>query len=85
MRQHLDQLYPSGHYLVWAQAAIDNGQYTTSFYYQCIIDCVGFLIHHVTYRRDMVQVYVPVQEYNSSEEGLYSKIHTADWWWDTQL
>jgi len=70
MRQHLDQPDPSGHYLVWTEAAIDNGQYTTSFYYQSMIDCVGFLIHQVTHRRDMV--YVPVQEYNSSEERLYS-------------
>ena len=83
MRQHIDELDPFGDYLVWTEAAIDDGQHATTFYYQNVIDCVRFLIRQVAYRSEMV--YPPVREYNSSGERLYSEMHTADWWWDTQV
>jgi len=83
MQQHLDELDPFGDYLVWTEAAIDDGQHVTTFYYRNVIDCVRFLIHQVAYRSEMV--YAPVREYNSSGERLYSEMHTADWWWDTQV
>jgi len=32
-------------------------------------------------------VYAPVKEWNSEEppERVYSEMHTADWWWETQV
>ena len=31
-------------------------------------------------------VYTPVKEWNSEEppQRVYSEMHTADWWWETQ-
>jgi len=83
MRQHFDELDLFGDYLVLTETAIDDGQHATTFYYQNVIDCVRFLICQVVYRSEIV--YAPVREYNSSGERLYSEMHTADWWWDTQV
>jgi len=83
MRQHLDELDPFGDYLVSTEAAIDHGQHATTFYYRNVIDRVHFLIRQVAYRSQ--RDYAPVREYNSSGERLYSEMHTADWWWDTQV
>jgi len=66
MRQHLDELGPFGYYLVWTEAAIDDSQHATTFYFQNVIDCVHFLIRHVAYRSEMV--YAPVRADNSSRK-----------------
>jgi len=76
MEQHLHKLYPFCGYLVCTEAAIDEGQHATTFYYRNVIDCFRFLIHQVAYRSDMV--YAPVWESNSSGEQLLSKMHTPD-------
>jgi len=83
LRQHVDILDPFREYLVWAEASIDDGQRATTFYYRNIIDCVRYLIRQVAYSSD--PVYAPIREYDSSGEQLYSEMHTADWWWDTQV
>lgn len=83
LRKHLDVLDPFGGYLEWAEAVIDDGRHAATLYYRNIIDCVRYLIRQVAYKSDMV--YAPIREYDSSGERLYSEMHTADWWWDTQV
>ena len=83
LQQHLDVLDPFGEYLTWTEAAIGDGRHTTTFYYRNALDCVRYLVRQVAYRSDMV--YAPIREYDSSGERLYSEMHTADWWWDTQV
>ena len=83
LQQHLDVLDPFGEYLTWTEAAIGDGRYTTTFYYRKALDCVRYLVRQVAYRSDIV--YAPIREYDSSGERLYSEMHTADWWWDTQV
>ena len=56
MRQHLDNPDPFGDYLVWTEAAIEDGQHATTFYYQNVIDCVRFLIRHVHQQKKSVCV-----------------------------
>jgi len=68
MRQHLDQQDPFGDYLVWTEAAIDDGQHATTFYYRNVIDCVCFLSCQVGYKSDMVNALV--RECHSSGERL---------------
>jgi len=62
---------------------IGDGRHTTTFYYWNALDSVRYLVRQVAYRSDMV--YAPIREYDSSGERLYSEMHTADWWWDTQV
>lgn len=83
LRQHLDVLDPFREYLVWSEAAIDDGQHSRTIYYRNVVDCVRYLIRQVAYRSDMV--YAPIREYDSSGQRLYSEMHTADWWWDMQV
>jgi len=68
---------------MWTEAVIEDGRHTTTFYYRNALDCVCYLVRQVAYISDMV--YAPIQEYDSSGERLYSEMHTADWWWDTQV
>jgi len=83
MCQHLDVLDPFRDYLVWTEAEINDGRHVTTFYYQNVIDHFHYLIWLVMYRSDMV--YESIQEYNSSGEGLYSEMNTADWWCEIQV
>jgi len=83
MRQHLDILDPFGEYLVWTEAVIDDGRHAATFYYRNIINYVRYWIRQVASRSDMV--YTPIREYDSSGDRVYSEMHTADWWWDTQV
>jgi len=54
MRQHLDEQDRFCDYLVLTEAAIDDAQHVTPFYYRNVIDCVRFLIWQIAYRSDMV-------------------------------
>ena len=83
LQQHLDVLDPFGEYLTCTQAVIGDGRHTTTFYYRNPLYCIRYLVRQVAYRSDMV--YAPIREYDSSGERLYSEMHTADWWWDTQV
>ena len=83
LRKHLEVLDPFGEYLAWTEATVDDGKHETTCYYRNVVDCVRYLIRQVAYRLDMV--YEPIREYNSSGERLYSEMHTADWWWETQV
>ena len=51
---------------MWTEAAIEDGQHVTTFYYRNVIDWVRFLIRQVVYRSE--RVYAPVPEYNPSGE-----------------
>jgi len=82
-RQHLDVLDPFGEYLVWTEDIIDDSRHAATFYYRNIINCVRYLIRQVAYRSDMV--YTPIRESDLSGERVYSEMHTADGWWDTQV
>jgi hypothetical protein len=83
LRKCLEVLDPFGGYLAWTEAGLDDGKHATVFYYRNVIDCVRYLIRQVAYRPDMV--YAPIREYDSSGDRLYSEMHTADWWWETQV
>ena len=62
---------------------MDDEKHSTTFNYRNVIGCVRYLIRQITYRPDMV--YAPIREYDSSGDRLYSEMHTADWWWETQV
>jgi len=49
MRQHVDELDPFADYLVSTEAAIDDGQHATTFYYRNVIDHDRLLIRQVAY------------------------------------
>jgi len=82
-RHHLHALDPFCDYLLWTEPEINDGRHVTAFYYRNIIDCLCYLICQVVYRSDIV--YEPIRENNSSGERLYSEMHMADWWWETQV
>ena len=83
LQQHLNVLDSFGEYLTWTEATIGDSRPTTTFYYRNALDCVRYLVRQVAYRSDML--YAPIREHDSSGKELYSEMHTADWWLDTQV
>ena len=69
--------------LSWAGAILKSGEQSTTFYYRNIVSCVRYHIVQVAYKEHMV--YAPIREYDSNGDQLYWEMHTADWWWETQV
>ncbi|KAF8473800.1 hypothetical protein BDZ91DRAFT_845281 [Kalaharituber pfeilii] len=55
----------------------------TQFYYRNILQCTKYLLRQRAYAENMV--WSPVKETDSKGEQIYNEMHTAHWWWDTQL
>jgi hypothetical protein len=55
----------------------------TPFYYCDPVACAAYLLGQPCYTPDMV--YCPVRETNSEGARMYSEMHMADWWWQTQV
>lgn len=66
----------------WRQGEVALSGTNTAFYYRDPIDCVKYLIRQRAYESDMV--FSPERLYEGSERQ-YGELHTADWWWDTQV
>jgi len=66
----------------WMQGeAIFSGM-KVPFYYRDPVACVKYLIRQKAYQTDLI--YSPERLYEG-EERQYGELHTADWWWDTQV
>jgi len=53
------------------------------YFYRNPMDCIRFLLKQPAYRDHMA--YAPVRQYNDLGERIYTELHTADWWWRTQV
>lgn len=65
--------------LDWGIDGIEPGEY----FYRNPLQCIEHLLRQPAYADSLT--YAPVREYNSEGHRVYSEIHTADWWWDTQV
>ena len=63
----------------------DEDSWTQKFFYRNPIDCAKYLLCQRCFAQDLV--YAPVKEWNSEDppQRVYSEMHTADWWWETQV
>ena len=52
------------------------------FYYRKPLDCIRYLLQQQAYRRALV--YGPQRCYEGGERQ-FGELHTADWWWETQV
>jgi hypothetical protein len=69
--------------LEWKQGVVTHTTYSTTFWYRSPVDCVQFLLQQKVHEKDLV--YSPVQDFDSGGARIYSEMHTADWWWETQV
>ena len=83
LEKQLETLEPFREYLSWTEATLESGEQSTTFYYRNIVSCVRYLIRQVAYKEHMV--YAPIREHDSNGDQLYSEMHTAEWWWETQV
>ena len=83
LEKQLKTLDPFREYLVWTEATLESGEQSTTFYYRNIESCVCYLIWQVACEKHLI--YAPIREYDSNGDQLYSGMHTADWWWETQV
>lgn len=61
------------------------GRKLTRFYYRDPVECARFLLGQSCFAKDMV--FAPVTEWNGDipKRPVYSEMHTAEWWWETQV
>jgi len=50
--------------------------------YYDIIKTLRFLLNHSSFQDELI--YAFIQHYNVNNSWIYNKMHTADWWWETQ-
>jgi len=50
--------------------------------YYDIIETLRFLLNHSSFQDELI--YALVWHYNVDNFWIYDKMHTADWWWETQ-
>jgi hypothetical protein len=55
----------------------------TWYYFRPLLACIQYLLRQPISAEDMV--YHSIREYNDNGEKMYSKLHTADWWWKVQV
>lgn len=66
----------------WRQGEVTLSGSNVPFYYRDPVDCVKYLIRQRAYQSDMV--FSPERLYEG-DERQYGELHTADWWWNTQV
>jgi hypothetical protein len=81
--QYIAALDPYQHFLEWKEGTYTHDGHASTFFYRDMVQCVEYLLSQPAYRDDVV--YAPVREQNETGERLYSEMHTADWWWETQV
>jgi hypothetical protein len=81
--KYIKDLDPYQDLLAWNEGTFKHDDRSSTFFYRDIVHCVEYLLAQPAYRDDIV--YAPVREYDGSGERLYSEMHTADWWWETQV
>ena len=79
-----------GVYKTVGNQEIENVHY--KIYYRDVVEAIRFLIGHKPFAEALA--YAPIRNYNTDDphnpsitkqdEGIYSEMHTADWWWETQ-
>ena len=83
LEEQLETLDPFSEYLLWTEVTLESGEQSTTFYYRNIVSCVRYLMRQVAYKEHMV--YAPIRKYDSNGDQLYSEMHIAAWWWETQV
>lgn len=81
--QYIKALDPYQDLIAWNEGALTHDGRTSVFFYRDIVHCVEYLLAQPAYRESII--YGPVREYDGSGQRLYSEMHTADWWWETQV
>jgi hypothetical protein len=64
----------------WTHKTVTGGH---EYWYRNPAVIAQHLLRQRAYRDDMV--YAPIREYNAKGARVTSEMHTADWWWETQV
>ena len=60
----------------------DVEEMTYQIQYRGVLGAIRFLIGHPPFARDLA--YTPIRQYNDNGSRIYTEMHTANWWWETQ-
>jgi len=67
----------------WSTQKMEFCDSTEVLYYRNPVQIISYLLRQRAYINDLV--YAPIHEYNAEGERVYSEMHTANWWWETQV
>ena len=54
-----------------------------AYHYRDPVAIARFLIRQRAFMDELV--YAPIWDYNLKGQRVYSEMHTANWWWETQV
>ena len=68
----------------WKSASVkfEDDDAPVAYYYRDPIELVEYILSQPAYRDHLI--YAPVKEYQDGCR-IYSELHTANWWWETQV
>lgn len=83
--RHLDEMSSMGGLgkESWIHSEVEMGGQKIPYYYRDPMNIVRFLLEQRAFRESLV--YSPTMEYNEMGERMDGEMHTADWWWETQV
>jgi hypothetical protein len=67
----------------WSTQEMEFCGSTETLYYRNPVQIISYLLRQRAYVNDLV--YAPIREFNTDGERVYSEMHTAEWWWETQV
>lgn len=67
------------------EATLPQSRKQERFYYRDPVECARFLLGQPCFAKNTV--FAPVREWNGDtpRRTVYSEMHTAEWWWETQV
>jgi len=68
----------------WQQGTVDfHLQRGVIFFYRDVEQCIRYLLRQKAYAQYLV--FKPQKDFDRQGNRVYTEMHTADWWWDTQV
>ena len=68
----------------WQNGTVDfHLQAGVKFFYQDVVECIRYLLGQKAFAKDLV--FEPCREFDREGCRVYMEMHTAEWWWETQV
>ncbi|KAI9881799.1 MAG: hypothetical protein M1823_006489, partial [Watsoniomyces obsoletus] len=83
LRRQIDSMEPDMAHGSWMTGKADFDGLKETYYYRDPLSVIQYLFRQRAFVNDMI--YAPVKVHNQAGERMFSEMHTAEWWWETQV
>jgi hypothetical protein len=68
----------------WQNGSVDfHLQRGVKFFFRDVIECIQYLLCQKVFAEDLI--FEPKREFDRQGFRVYTEMHTANWWWETQV